>query len=172
MLRWVNIKPDYQQAQLRLQSLVYFRQSLFDFQHYNDVIMASQITSLTIVYSVYPTVYSKRRSKKASLAFVRGIHRWPENGSIWWRHHECFGICLAADQMASFNMAGEISSHIAALRELSSRERDSWGGGGGGEREREKWTKELRKFIGSFSCHKGSTFLSRIFTIFITHFYT
>ena len=42
--------------------------------------MASQITSVTIVYS---TVYSRRRSKKylssASLAFVRGIHRWPVN---------------------------------------------------------------------------------------------
>ena len=42
--------------------------------------MASQITSLTIVYS---TVYSKRRSKKhqssVSLAFVRGIHRWQMN---------------------------------------------------------------------------------------------
>ena len=51
--------------------------------YYDDVIMgemASQITSLTIVYS---TIYSKRRSKKhqssASLAFVRGIHQWPVN---------------------------------------------------------------------------------------------
>ena len=42
--------------------------------------MASQITSLTIVYS---TVYARCRSKKlqtsASLAFVRGIHRSPVN---------------------------------------------------------------------------------------------
>ena len=42
--------------------------------------MASQITSLTIVYS---TVYSgadKRKHKSSvSLAFVRGIHRWPVN---------------------------------------------------------------------------------------------
>ena len=42
--------------------------------------MASQITSLTIVYSV---VYSRTRQRKhqspASLAFVRGIHRWPVN---------------------------------------------------------------------------------------------
>ena len=51
--------------------------------HYNDVIMsalASQITSLTIVYSI---IYSSRRSKKtskpASLAFMRGIYRWPVN---------------------------------------------------------------------------------------------
>ena len=49
--------------------------------HYTDVIMgmmASQITSLTIVCW---TVYSRCRSKikhqsSASLAFVRGIHRW------------------------------------------------------------------------------------------------
>ena len=42
--------------------------------------MASQITSLAIVYS---TVYSRCRSKKhqssASLAFFREIHRWPVN---------------------------------------------------------------------------------------------
>ena len=51
--------------------------------HYNDVIMgvmASQIISLTIVYS---TVYSgsdqRKHQSSASLAFVRGIHRWPVN---------------------------------------------------------------------------------------------
>ena len=51
--------------------------------HYNDVIMSavvSQITSLPIVYS---TVYSGTDERKhqtcASLAFVRGIHRWPDN---------------------------------------------------------------------------------------------
>ena len=49
----------------------------------NDVIMssmASQITSLTVVYS---TVYSggdqRKHQSSASLAFVRGIHRWPMN---------------------------------------------------------------------------------------------
>ena len=51
--------------------------------HYSDIIMgtmASQITSLTIVCS---TVYSGRDQRKhqssASLAFVRGIHRWLVN---------------------------------------------------------------------------------------------
>ena len=46
--------------------------------HYNDVIMstiASQITSPTIVYW---TVYSGTECS-TSLAFVRGIHRWPVN---------------------------------------------------------------------------------------------
>ena len=56
--------------------------------HYDDVIMgvvASQITSLTIVYS--GADQSKHQSS-ASLAFVWGIHRSnAENVSIWWRHH-------------------------------------------------------------------------------------
>ena len=50
-----------------------------DHQHYCGVIMgamASQITSLTIVNT---TVYSgadQWKQSSASLAFVRGIHRW------------------------------------------------------------------------------------------------
>ena len=51
--------------------------------HYTDVIMsvmASQITSLTIVYlTVYPRRRSKKNQSSASLAFVRGIHRSPVN---------------------------------------------------------------------------------------------
>ena len=46
---------------------------------YNDVIMsviASQITSLTIVYStVYSGANQRKHQSSASLAFVRGIHR-------------------------------------------------------------------------------------------------
>ena len=52
-------------------------------KHCNDVIMiamASQITSLTIVYStVYSGVHQRKHQSSASLAFVRGIHRWPVN---------------------------------------------------------------------------------------------
>ena len=51
--------------------------------HYNDVIviaMASQITSLTIVYpSVYSGTDQRKHQRSASLDFVRGIHRWPVN---------------------------------------------------------------------------------------------
>ena len=56
--------------------------------YYNDVIMgamASQITSLTIVY---PTVYSgtdqRKHQSSASLAFVGGIHWWPVNSPHKW----------------------------------------------------------------------------------------
>ena len=69
--------------------------------HYIDVIMttiASQITSLTVVFStVYSDVDQRKHQSSASLAFVWGIHRdrwiprtkgsYAENVSIWWRHH-------------------------------------------------------------------------------------
>ena len=50
-----------------------------EFIHYGDVIMdtvASQITSLTIVYStVYSGADQRKHQSSASLAFVWGIHR-------------------------------------------------------------------------------------------------
>ena len=54
-------------------------------EHYRDVIMsamASQITSLTIVYStVYSGADQRKHQRSALLAFVRGIQRWPVNSS-------------------------------------------------------------------------------------------
>ena len=42
--------------------------------------MASQMTSLIIVYStVYSGADQRKRQSSASLAYVRGIHRWPVN---------------------------------------------------------------------------------------------
>ena len=70
--------------------------------HYGDVIMgaiASQITSLTIVYStVYSDADQRKHQSSASLAFVWRIHpgtgafpaqmaKNAENVSIWRRHH-------------------------------------------------------------------------------------
>ena len=67
----------------RLEEVAWWRHD-----HYSDVMvgaMASQITSLTIVYS---TVYSGKDKRKyhssASLAFVWGIHRWPVNSPHKW----------------------------------------------------------------------------------------
>ena len=51
------------------------------YSHCNDDItgaMASHITSLTIVYlTVYSGADHRKHQSSASLAFVRGIHRWP-----------------------------------------------------------------------------------------------
>ena len=56
--------------------------------HYDDVIMtmlASQITSLTVVYSiVYSGVIQRKHQSSASLAFVREIHRGPVNFPHKW----------------------------------------------------------------------------------------
>ena len=56
--------------------------------HYDDVIMgtiASQITSLTIVYSaLYSGADQSKHQSSASLAFVRGIHRGPVNSPHKW----------------------------------------------------------------------------------------
>ena len=42
--------------------------------------MASQITSLTIVYlTVYSGADQRKYQNSASQAFVRGIHQWPVN---------------------------------------------------------------------------------------------
>ena len=62
--------------------------------------IASQITSVTIVYSTVCSDPNQRKHQSsASRTFVRRIHRWPldsphkaegsnaENVSIWWRHH-------------------------------------------------------------------------------------
>ena len=69
--------------------------------HYDDVIMttvASQITSLTVVYSTVCSDADQRKHQSyASLAFVWEITEtgefpaqtasYAENVSIWWRHH-------------------------------------------------------------------------------------
>ena len=56
--------------------------------HHSDVVMgatASQITSLTTVYStVYSGADQRKYQSSASLAFVRGIHRWLVNSPHKW----------------------------------------------------------------------------------------
>ena len=48
-------------------------------------VMASRITSLTIVYStVYSGADQRKHQSPASLAFVWGIHRWPVNSPHKW----------------------------------------------------------------------------------------
>ena len=57
-------------------------------KHYSDVIMgaiASQITILTIIYLIlFSGADQRKHQSSASLAFVRGIHRWPVNAPHKW----------------------------------------------------------------------------------------
>ena len=71
---------------------------------YSDIIMrtmASQITSLTTVYStVYSFTDQRKHQRSASLAFVWVTSEFPpqmasnaENALIWWRHHgSCWSV--------------------------------------------------------------------------------
>ena len=69
-------------------TLFYWQRFDYPASHYRDVIMspmASQITSLTIVNStVYSGADQRKHQSSASLAFVRGIHRWPVNSPHKW----------------------------------------------------------------------------------------
>ena len=96
--QWVKINRHYLEMALRYHFDAHVEQI-----HHNDVIMgamASQITSLTIVYSTFYSgadqrkhqtcyVYGeikllKKHQSSASLAFVLGIHRWPVNSPHRW----------------------------------------------------------------------------------------
>ena len=65
-----------------------WNQNVGHFLHYGDLIMgaiASQITSLTIVYStVYSDADQRKHQSFASLAFVWGSHRGPVNSPHKW----------------------------------------------------------------------------------------
>ena len=80
----------------------------------------SQITSLTIVYSiVYSDADQRKHQSSASLAFVRGIGEFPEQMasyaekvSIWWRHHDIIiyrlpVAWLSATILVSFSKSGD-----------------------------------------------------------------
>ena len=79
--------------------------------HYKDVIMgamASQITSLTIVYSfVYSGPDQAKHQSSASLAFVRRIHRWlvnsPHKGPVMWKRFPFDDIIMCYEWFFYFN---------------------------------------------------------------------
>ena len=83
---WTSLWLKKMICALSFSQLGYFQSSVI--MHYNDVIMgaiASQITSLTIVYStVYSGADHRKHQSSASLAFVRGIHRGPVNSLHKW----------------------------------------------------------------------------------------
>ena len=81
----INFMECNNHREQRYESLLHFTDGQRDLSvsHYDDVIMdtiASQITSLTIVYSiVYSSTDLSKHQSSASLAFVWGIHRRPVN---------------------------------------------------------------------------------------------
>ena len=84
MRGWISRRQDI--FNIYLLEVVYIQG--FVQYHCGDVIMgtmASQITSLTIVYSTVWSVADQRKHQSSALlAFVRGIHRWPVNSPHKW----------------------------------------------------------------------------------------
>ena len=90
ILWWMIFYQSSQPLNFLFDVIIYFcRKTLLHYclayisLHYSDVIMgamASQITSLTNVYStVYSGADQRKHQSSASLAFVRAFHRWPMN---------------------------------------------------------------------------------------------
>ena len=98
-ITWASVDPDLSRRNYHMASLDHYWLIrcrgvlvMFDLQpvpwHYNDVIMgaiASQITSLTIVYStVFSDTDQRKHQSSASLPFLLGIHRGPVNSPHKW----------------------------------------------------------------------------------------
>ena len=79
--------------------------------------MASQITSLTIVYStVYSGVDQRRHQSSESLAFVPWIHRWPVNsphkGPVTRQMFPFDGVIMKFSSRGAVGRGGEASSSV------------------------------------------------------------
>ena len=79
-------KPDDLSWYLHYSDVILFHHlsntTIWLFQYIDGIMstVASQITSLTIVYStVHSGADQRKHQSSASLAFVRGIHQWPVN---------------------------------------------------------------------------------------------
>ena len=105
--------------------------------HYTDLTMsamASQITSISIVYSIIgPGADQRKHQRFASLAFAWGIHRWPLNSpqkrpaanvSIWWRHRDFLHMAF---WMESFDLPNPLHwRHMGAMACVSSHYQLYW----------------------------------------------
>ena len=85
-------------------TVIFYMCGFFLWEHYADVIMgpiASQITSLTIVYSiVYSDADQRKHQSSASLAFVWGIHRDRWIPRTWGRlRGKCFHLMTSSWMM-------------------------------------------------------------------------
>ena len=98
--------------------------------HYSDVMMsamASQITSVLIVYStVCSDAGQRKHQSSASLAFVWRNHRWPVNSphiwpskagnvSIWWRHHVT-SLTLGESYHAHGAYKSTLKNHVSSKK--------------------------------------------------------
>ena len=94
--------------------------------HYSDAIMgtiASQITSLTIVYSaVYSGADQIKHHNSASLDFVWGIHRGPVNSPHKWPVTRKMFPLMTSSWLLVFTSIGKLNQH----RDLGAFQKHLW----------------------------------------------
>ena len=120
-IRW---SPADTSAARRIRKLVILR-------HYNDVmsVMASKITGVSIVYSTVCSGADQRKyHSSASLAFVRGIHRWPVTSPhkwpVTWKIFPCDAVNMnVVIHILSMILTGCNATHRYAKRGIQS---DAW----------------------------------------------
>ena len=103
-------------------------------RHYSDVIMCamgSQITSLAIVYSiVYSGADQRKHQSSASLACVRGIHRWHVNSPYKWPvTRQIFpfdGVIMETFAWGNIKVTVLDSTHYTVFWNTATTHRDQW----------------------------------------------
>ena len=91
--------------------------------HYSDIIMgvmASQITSLTIVYStVYSGTDQRKHQSSTSLVFSRGIHWWlvnsPHKGPVTQKMFPCDEIIMNKPALILIMVCWQVLSGVGCL---------------------------------------------------------
>ena len=86
-----NMFPSWLNTSIILSA--YAQLLIFTVLHYGDVIMRAMAFQITDVSIIHPTVCwgadQRKHQSSASLAFVRGIHRWPvkssHKGPVMWK---------------------------------------------------------------------------------------
>ena len=95
-------------------------------KHYNDVIMstmASQVTSLTIVYSsVYSGANQRKHQSSVSLAFGKGIHQWPVNfphkGPVTRKMFPFDDVIMISLKFVSLFLRVQLTNNIQAMVQI------------------------------------------------------
>ena len=110
--------------------------------------MASQITSIAIVYStVYSGADQRKHQSSAPLAFVRGIHRWPASSlHIWPVMRKMFPF---DDVIMTFIII--LNGVMEALANIVPKQGTFWGFPRGIRRKTNKTTQQLKCWINASS---------------------
>ena len=98
---YVFIKK-YSKTNLKLQLLRgLFQYPIRGLYHYSDVIMKAIVFQITGVSIVCSGAYQRKHKSCTSLAFVRGIHRWPVNsphkGPVTWKIFPFDDVIMSKD---------------------------------------------------------------------------